>query len=123
MNELTADSSRAAVLRGSWRKLPVADRGEGIYLFDVDGRRYLDGAAGSSVVVNIGHGVRPVIEAMYAQMQKVSFAAPHVFANEPLLKLAEVVAERDARVHRRWLTLSRGARSPAPAAWTAWRGT
>jgi adenosylmethionine-8-amino-7-oxononanoate aminotransferase len=31
---------------------------------------------------------------MYAQMQKVSFAAPHVFANEPLLRLAQVVAER-----------------------------
>ncbi len=86
MNELTADSGRTAVLRGSWRTLPVADRGEGIYLFDVDGRRYLDGSAGSSVVVNIGHGVKPVIDAMYAQMQKVSFAAPHVFANEPLLR-------------------------------------
>jgi hypothetical protein len=32
MNELTADSGKAAVLRGSWRRLPVVDRGEGIYL-------------------------------------------------------------------------------------------
>jgi adenosylmethionine-8-amino-7-oxononanoate aminotransferase len=75
-----------------WRKMPVAERGEGIYLYDVDGKRYLDGSAGSSVVVNIGHGVKSVAEAMYTQMQKVSFAAPHVFSNEPLQRLGQVVA-------------------------------
>lgn len=85
--------SKAAVLR-SWRTMPVADRGEGIYLYDTDGNRFIDGASGSSVAVNLGHGVKSIRDAMYAQMEKVSFAAPHVFANEPLLRLGDVVAER-----------------------------
>ena len=44
--------SKAAVLR-AWRTMPVADRGEGIYLYDTDGKRYIDGASGSSVAVNL----------------------------------------------------------------------
>jgi adenosylmethionine-8-amino-7-oxononanoate aminotransferase len=35
--------------------LRVATRGEGCYLYDAEGRRYLDGAAGF-VVANLGHG-------------------------------------------------------------------
>jgi adenosylmethionine-8-amino-7-oxononanoate aminotransferase len=93
MNYVTGPSDKAAVLR-AWRPMPVADRAEGIYIYDVEGKRYIDGASGSSVVVNLGHGVKSIRDAMYAQMEKVSFAAPHVFANEPLLKLAKVVAER-----------------------------
>lgn len=101
-------SEQGAVVHRSWRKLPVADRAEGIYMFDKDGKRYLDGSAGSSVVVNIGHGVKSVADAMYAQAQKISFAAPHVFTNEPLLELARVVAERapgEMKNHcRTWFT-------------------
>ena len=93
MNEMTGPDDKAAVLR-AWRQMPLADRAEGIYVYDVAGKRYIDGASGSSVVVNLGHGVKSIRDAMYAQMEKVSFAAPHVFANEPLLKLAKVVAER-----------------------------
>lgn len=92
MTENVTLDQKPAVHR-SWRKMPVAERAEGIYLFDKDGKRYLDGSAGSSVVVNIGHGVKSVRDAMYAQAQKVSFAAPHVFTNEPLLRLARAVAE------------------------------
>ncbi len=90
-DKVTLDQKPA--VHRSWRKMPVAERAEGIYIFDSDGKRYLDGSAGSSVVVNIGHGVKSVTDAMYAQAQKVSFAAPHVFSNEPVLRLARVVAE------------------------------
>ena len=93
MEERTRSGDKTAVLR-SWRTMPIADRGDGIYLWDVDGKRYIDGASGSSVVVNLGHGVKSIRDAMYAQMEKVSFAAPHVFANEPLLRLGTIVAER-----------------------------
>lgn len=81
------------VVHRSWETLPVIERGEGIYLYDQAGKRYIDGAAGSSVVVNIGHGVRSVLDAMYEQGKKVSYAAPHVFTNEPVLKLGQFVAE------------------------------
>lgn len=81
------------VLR-SWNTLPVAERGEGIYLWDTEGNRYIDGAAGSSVAVNIGHGVRPVLDAIAEQGRRVSLAAPHVFTTEPVLKLGELIAEK-----------------------------
>ncbi len=76
----------------TWLPMPVAERGEGIYLYDTQGKRYLDGSAGSSVVVNIGHGVTRVVDAMHVQAQKVCFAAPHVFSNEPLQRLGALVA-------------------------------
>lgn len=86
-------ASSYAVLR-TWSEMPVCARGEGIYLFDEMGRRYIDGASGSSLVASIGHGVAEVPLAMYEQSQRVSFAAPHVFCNEPLTSLAQAVAER-----------------------------
>jgi adenosylmethionine-8-amino-7-oxononanoate aminotransferase len=82
------------VIHRTWQTpLPVIILGEGIYLYDRDGKRYIDGAAGSSVVVNIGHGVQSVVEAMYEQGKRVSFAAPHVFTNERLLELGQMVRE------------------------------
>ena len=88
------DEARATVVhRASRATVPVVDRGEGIYLYDQDGNRYIDGASGSSVVVNIGHGVQSVAEAMYEQAKKVAFACPHVFTNEPLLRLGQFVSE------------------------------
>jgi len=82
------------VVHRIWNTLPVVDHAEGIYLYDQAGRKYIDGAAGSSVLVNIGHGVRSVVEAMYEQGKKVSYAAPHVMTNPPVLELGQMVAER-----------------------------
>lgn len=90
----TVDRFKPSVHRSWKRPLPVIERGEGIYLYDTNGKRYLDGSAGSSVVVNIGHGVQSVIDAMYEQGKKVAFAAPHVFSNEKMLELGLLVAEK-----------------------------
>jgi adenosylmethionine-8-amino-7-oxononanoate aminotransferase len=81
------------VVHRSWQKpFPIVVRGEGIYLYDDRGNRYIDSAAGSSVVVNIGHGVQSVVEAMYEQGKRVSFAAPHVFTNEKQIELGQMIA-------------------------------
>jgi len=82
------------VVQRTWRPMPTIVRGEGIYLYDEDGNRYIDSASGSSVVVNIGHGVREVADAMYEQSKLVTFAAPHLFTNRPLQQLGDIVAER-----------------------------
>lgn len=87
-------SDQSVVVQRAWGALPVIERGEGIYLYDQDGRRYIDGASGSSAVTNIGHGVKAVVEAMYAQGLRVSYAAPHAFSNEPLIRLGRLIAER-----------------------------
>jgi adenosylmethionine-8-amino-7-oxononanoate aminotransferase len=91
---MTVKLSQKHVVHRSWRSpFPVIDHGEGIYLYDENGNRYIDSASGSSVVVNIGHGVQSVVEAMYEQGKKVTFAAPHLFTNEKQLELAEIVSE------------------------------
>ena len=53
----------------------VIERGKGIYLYDVNGKRYIDGISGI-YVANIGHGNEYVLEAMRRQQEKISFVAP-----------------------------------------------
>lgn len=72
---------------------PLADRAEGIYIWDQDGRKVIDGSSGA-MVVNIGHGNRNVIDAMKAQMDRVTFAYRLHFENEAAEDLARMAAER-----------------------------
>ncbi len=70
---LTAQQLRTPVLRRSFRKpYPVAVRGEGVYVWDTDGNRYLD-FSGSAAVNLIGHGVREIGEAMVEQARQLEF--------------------------------------------------
>jgi adenosylmethionine-8-amino-7-oxononanoate aminotransferase len=70
---------------------PVLDRAEGIYLWDVDGKRYLDGSSGA-MVSNIGHSNPRVLAAMRAQMDKATFGYRLHFENEQAENLARLVS-------------------------------
>src|ERR1051325_10119975 len=64
----------------SWSKQkglsPIAvQRAEGVYLYDYDGKRYLDFSSGL-MNVNIGHGHQRVTEAVVKQMQEVTYVTP-----------------------------------------------
>lgn len=64
----------------SWSKQkgvnPIAVKhGEGVYLFDYDGKRYIDFSSGL-MNVNIGHGDQRVTEAVIKQMREVSYVTP-----------------------------------------------
>lgn len=64
----------------SWSKQkginPIAvEYGEGVYLYDYDGKRYIDFSSGL-MNVNIGHSNQRVTEAVVKQMQQVSFVTP-----------------------------------------------
>ena len=74
---------------------PLIDRAEGIYIWDVDGRRYIDGSSGP-MAVNIGHGNRNVLDAMKRQMDKATFAYRLHFENEPAEELARALAAAHA---------------------------
>lgn len=66
-------SSRSAVFRRSFRKaFPSAVRGEGVYLWDTEGKRYLD-FSGSAAVNFIGHGVAEISAAMTEQARQLEF--------------------------------------------------
>jgi adenosylmethionine-8-amino-7-oxononanoate aminotransferase len=74
----------------SWdRDYRVIDHTDGIYLYDKDGNRYIDGTAGSAVVVNIGHNVQEVNDAMLEQARKFNFYPAHAFSNDVFRALAE----------------------------------
>lgn len=69
---------------------PRVARGEGVFLWDANGKRYLDATAGA-VVANIGHGNPRVLAAMTEQASKVTFAYPRFFESEHNIALADSV--------------------------------
>lgn len=72
-------------------KRPELDRSEGIYLWDISGKRYLDGSSGA-MVSNIGHSNPAVLAAMRAQMDKATFGYRLHFQSSSAEALAEKVA-------------------------------
>ena len=70
----------------------VIERGEGVHVFDADGRRYLDGTA-SLWYSNLGYGRREITEAVAAQMDKLgAYPRSADFSNPPANALAERLA-------------------------------
>src|SRR5215471_13031306 len=69
------------------KTFPIAVRGEGCWIVDESGRRFLD-AAGQAAVVSIGHGVAEIGHAMAEQAAQIAFAHTSQFHNEPAEKLA-----------------------------------
>ena len=55
--------------------LRTAVRGEGIYLYDQDGKEYIDGCCGA-LLSSIGHGNKEIADAVYRQMTTLEFAHP-----------------------------------------------
>jgi adenosylmethionine-8-amino-7-oxononanoate aminotransferase len=72
---------------------PVAVRGEGAYLVDREGKRYLD-ASGGAAVSCLGHSDAAVIQAIQRQLEKLPFAHTSFFTNEPMEALADALIAR-----------------------------
>ena len=79
--------SPALFPRSFRRTYPTAVSGEGCWIVDKSGRRFLD-AAGQAAVVSIGHGVREVARAMAEQASQLAFAHTTQFHSDPAEKLA-----------------------------------
>jgi adenosylmethionine-8-amino-7-oxononanoate aminotransferase len=73
------------------RSYPVIVRGEGCWLYDQEGKAYLD-ACGGAFVANLGHGVAEIGEAMAAQASRVAYVNGTAFSNEPVEALAAEIA-------------------------------
>jgi putrescine---pyruvate transaminase len=75
------------------RKELLIERGEGVYVFDADGKRYLDGTA-SLWYANIGHANAEVAEAVAKQMAKLeAYQTFGDFGNAPANELSARLAE------------------------------
>ena len=84
------------------RDLPTAVSAEGVWIADADGTRYLDGAGGA-IVVNVGHGVPSVIDAITEQLGRTQYVHPTAFTTDAVEAYAEEVAGilpmEDARLY------------------------
>ncbi len=76
--------------RNVQKHYPLIVRGEGVYLYDDEGNRYLDACSGS-LVSNLGHGVEEVAKALYEQARTVAFTHLSRFASQAILDLGERV--------------------------------
>jgi len=79
--------------RNPRERYPVAVRGDGAYLVDRAGKRYLD-ASGGAAVSCLGHSDAAVVRAIQDQLARLPFAHTSFFTNEPMEALADALVAR-----------------------------
>jgi adenosylmethionine-8-amino-7-oxononanoate aminotransferase len=79
--------------RSLTRPFPVIVRGEGVFLYDDTGKRYLDGSGGA-YVANLGHGVREVTDQVAEQIRRVAYVSGSIFTNQAVEELAAELAPK-----------------------------
>lgn len=67
------------------------DHGEGVYLYDSAGNKYLDACSGAAVS-NVGHAHPKVIQAMTEQAKKIAFSHLSRWTSKPIRELADLIA-------------------------------
>lgn len=71
---------------------PTVTDGDGVFLTDSDGRRYLDGCSGA-VTAGLGHGLQEIVDVMAEQARRVAFSYRLQFRNQPADDLAALLEE------------------------------
>jgi len=71
----------------------VFTRGEGIYLWDSDGKRYMDSMSSGVYAVHIGYGREEMAKAMYEQAKTLHYFCPYGYISAPPIQLAEKLSE------------------------------
>jgi adenosylmethionine-8-amino-7-oxononanoate aminotransferase len=90
------------------KEYPMIERGEGIYLFDKAGKKYIDASGCTAAVTHIGHGNQEISRALYEQAQKLAVHPTHLFYNEELENyLSELCEFAPERFNHAW-TISGG---------------
>lgn len=89
------------------RQRPRLSHGEGVYLFDDEGKRYLD-ASGGPLVVNVGHGRKEVADAIARQASAVGYAHGMMFTTSALEEYCEELASVVPLERPRFYLLSSG---------------
>ena len=72
--------------------LPLAIKGDGVYVIDSNGKRYLDASCGAAVSC-LGHSDADIINAVKDQLSSMPFAHSAFFSSEPAEKLADFLIE------------------------------
>ena len=94
MAQTAIESDRSHVLPLELgRAMPVVARGDGVWIEDADGRRFLDAMSGGSMALTLGHGRSDIIEAAVAQMERLPFVHNERLTNPAQERLAEELTE------------------------------
>ncbi|MGR4068905.1 aspartate aminotransferase family protein [Billgrantia sp. C5P2] len=72
--------------------LPEVSHAKGVYLWDENGKQYLDGCSGA-IACNLGHGRDDIREAMLTQLDRVAFTYRTQFENAPAVALGRALVE------------------------------
>ncbi len=83
-------------LRKMDRVYPKIDRGEGVYLFDQNGKKYFD-AAGGALVISVGHGDKEIVAKITKQLERVSYINGTQFTSDVTEKLADKLSDLSQR--------------------------
>jgi adenosylmethionine-8-amino-7-oxononanoate aminotransferase len=75
------------------RRYPVAVRGEGVWLEDSAGKRYLDAMSGSSMAATLGYGRQDLLEAAREQALQLSYVHNELLTNPAQERLAAELVE------------------------------
>jgi hypothetical protein len=86
-------SSEYILQRDLKANLPIAVKGEGIYIYDKNGKKYLDGSSGAAVSC-LGHNNKRVKEAIIKQLTNLPYAHTSFFTSEPAEELAKMIIDR-----------------------------
>lgn len=71
---------------------PLIEKGEGIYLYDVDGKRYIDGCAGS-ISTSLNYGRDDISSALGEQAKQISFVHRHHVSSKIVNEAADILKE------------------------------
>jgi adenosylmethionine-8-amino-7-oxononanoate aminotransferase len=75
------------------RRYPVVVRGEGVWVEDAAGHRYLDAMSGGSMAATLGHGRKDIVAAAHAQAEKLAYVHNERLTNPWQERLAKELAE------------------------------
>lgn len=86
---------------------PSITHGQGIYLIDKDGKKYIDATSGTAAVSNLGHSISGMSDVVKNQMDAIAVIPTHTFTSEQVEKyLAKLISFAPEGFSRAWTATS-----------------
>jgi adenosylmethionine-8-amino-7-oxononanoate aminotransferase len=93
---------------------PAIDHGKGIYLYDTEGKRYIDASSGP-ITCSLGHGVTEIAEVMKAQAEKAAYVYRFDFTTPQLEECCSRICEKTNNVMDQVFMVSGGSEATETA--------
>jgi adenosylmethionine-8-amino-7-oxononanoate aminotransferase len=93
---------------------PAIERGEGIYLYDTDGNRYIDASSGP-ITCSLGHGVKEIADTLKEQAQKTAYVFRMDFTTPVLEECCTRICEKTNNVMEKVFMVSGGSEATETA--------